>query len=123
MVKVDTPRWFLSALLALALLLGGASQAFASIAMAQCASMSMTDSMSMSNMQDSGPAKADHGMPCTDAANDCVWGAGCMIVFAAPLPERFAFSLAHRDDGMEISTMSGSSRSTPPPLPPPISLV
>jgi hypothetical protein len=123
MLKLDTSRRFLATLLALALFLGGASQTFASISMAQCAAMSMTDSMSMSNMQDDGAGTPHHGMPCTDSGTDCVWVAGCMTVFTAPLPERFAFPLAHRDDGVEISTISGSSRSIPPPLPPPISFV
>ena len=123
MLKLDTSRRLLAILLAFALFLGGASQAIASTAMMQCAmSMSADDSMSMSSMADDGMSQGEHGMPCPASGIDCVWTAGCMAAPAIPLAEAGATGIAHAGDRFEISSMSGSSRSIRPALPPPISL-
>ena len=123
MLKLDTSRRLLAILLAFALFLGGASQAIASTAMMQCMmSMSADDSMSMSSTADDGMSKADHGMPCPASGIDCVWTAGCMTAPAIPLAEAGVIGVAHAGDRFEISSMSGSSRSIRPALPPPISL-
>jgi hypothetical protein len=124
MRKLDTARRLLATFLALALFLGGASQAIASIAMVQCAmSMSADDSMSMSSSTDDGMSQGEHGMPCPTSGLDCVWTTGCMAAPAIPLAEATAMSVAHAGDRFEISSLCGSSRSIRPALPPPISLV
>jgi hypothetical protein len=122
MLKLDSARRFLAILVALALFLGGASQAIASTAMMQCTmSMSADDSMSMSSMADNGMSNAGHGMPCPASGLDCVWTAGCMAAPAIPLSEAYAIGVAHPADRFEIASMGGNSRSIRPALPPPIS--
>jgi len=123
MLKLDTARRLLASFLALALFLGGASQAIASIAMVQCAmSMSEDDSISMSSSAGDGMSQGEHGMPCPTSGFDCAWTAGCMAAPAIPLAEGTAMNIAHAGDGFEISSVCGSSRAIRPALPPPISL-
>jgi hypothetical protein len=122
MLTLICQRRLIATVLALTLVLSSATQVFASIAMAQCASMSMSDSMAMPDMQDDAIPMVDHGKPCTDAGMDCVWAAGCVTAFAAPASQGLVFAIVHRGDKVEISVISGSSRSIPPALPPPITL-
>ena len=123
MLKLDTARRLLAILLALALFLGGASQAIASTAMMQCAmGMSADDSMSMSSTADDGMSQVEHGMPCPASGFDCVWTAGCMAAPVISLTQAAAINVAHPGDRFEIASISGSSRSIRPALPPPISL-
>lgn len=121
MFQLGRMRRLFATILALTLMLGGASQALASITMLHCAmNMPASEPLSMSATDMDGMSKAPHGTPCTSSDTEC---ALCMALFVAPSFENHLLVVGIPGHKVEISAITGRGRSIPPALPPPITLV